>query len=823
MAIPVLPFFRSLEDPRLESLALAGRVVFEYQKDAKYRQFLQSFEKVVSVVVDVTGANPQLEDVISVLNSGVEAVITRPELAELLVEFGVPQGRLIVDISASGSVLSSFLAYLVGPDQSVDAETVFVDARKSKPAENKYTPLIKAEDLTTQDLADRLIATLVTDRQDGLYTTLVNDVAGRLLGLVYSLKELIREAFKTGTGVYQSRKRGLWYKGASSGATQTLLGVLTDCDGDALVFTVEQKDPGFCHLETATCFGELRGLAHLEKTLFSRAANAPEGSYTKRLFTDKALLSAKIREEADELVEAQSKDDVAWEAADLFYFALVKCVQAGVSLADVERNLDFKSLKVTRRKGDAKPKYIEGAAKEEASKKDAPAPVSAPTPSENDPIHLKVHNVTGKSATEIAPLLERPVQTTQDIMKLVTPIVENVIQNGDKALIELTAKFDKVQLDVPIMKAPFAPEAYALPDHIREALDLLIENVHKFHAAQLQKETLRVETAPGVVCLRFSRPIEKVGLYIPGGTAVLPSTALMLGVPAKAAGCQEIIFASPPRKDGTLTPEVVYVAHKVGAKAIVLAGGAQAVAAMAYGTESVPKCDKIMGPGNQFVTAAKMYVQNDTRALCAIDMPAGPSEVLVIADLTSDPDYVAADLLSQAEHGVDLQVVLVAVDMNKQEIEAVQEAVDRQARALPRVDIIRKCIAHSVILQVDSVEQAFECLNLYAPEHLILQIADAAKHVDKVQHAGSVFVGYLTPELCGDYSLGTNHTLPTYGYARMYLGVNTGTFLKYITLQEVSREGLENIGPAVMAVADVEGLGAHANAVRIRMSKEGLL
>lgn len=410
-------------------------------------------------------------------------------------------------------------------------------------------------------------------------------------------------------------------------------------------------------------------------------------------------------------------------------------------------------------------------------------------------------------------------------MHLVNPIIEGVRSKGDKALIEFTAKFDGVQLQSPVLEAPFPPEYFeGLTEEMKESLDLSIENVRKFHAAQLQTEDLEVETQPGVLCSRFPRPIEKVGLYIPGGTAVLPSTALMLGVPAKVAGCKEIVFASPPRKsDGRVSPEVVYVAEKVGASKIVLAGGAQAVAAMAYGTESVPKVDKILGPGNQFVTAAKMYVQNDTQALCSIDMPAGPSEVLVIADNNADVDFVASDLLSQAEHGIDSQVILVGVELTDDKIQQIQDAVHRQALELPRVDIVRKCIAHSSIIVCDSYQSAFDMSNRYAPEHLILQIENAKDYVKLVDHAGSVFVGAYTPESCGDYSSGTNHTLPTYGYARQYSGANTSTFQKFITAQSITPEGLDNIGRAVMCVARVEGLDGHRNAVKIRMSKLGLL
>jgi phosphoribosyl-ATP pyrophosphohydrolase / phosphoribosyl-AMP cyclohydrolase / histidinol dehydrogenase len=298
-----------------------------------------------------------------------------------------------------------------------------------------------------------------------------------------------------------------------------------------------------------------------------------------------------------------------------------------------------------------------------------------------------------------------------------------------------------------------------LPEETVRAIDVSFENIRKFHAAQKEEKPLRVETMPGVVCSRFSRPIERVGLYVPGGTAVLPSTALMLGVPAMVAGCKKIVLASPPRSDGTITPEIVYVAHKVGAESIVLAGGAQAVAALAYGTESVSKVDKILGPGNQFVTAGKMFVSNDTNAGVSIDMPAGPSEVLVIADKDANPAFVASDLLSQAEHGVDSQVICIAVDLDEKHLQAIEDELHKQAMALPRVDIVRGAISHSVTILVKDMDQAMQISNEYAPEHLILQIKDAEQTVDKVINAGSVFIGEWTPESVGDYSAGVNHSL----------------------------------------------------------------
>ena len=532
---------------------------------------------------------------------------------------------------------------------------------------------------------------------------------------------------------------------------------------------------GFCHLPQSTCFGELRGISKLEKTLISRKASAPEGSYTARLFSDEKLLRAKIMEEAEELCDAKSKDEVAFEAADLIYFALAKAVGSGVSLADIERSLDAKSNKVKRRQGDAKGKWAakEGITtgangiKSENTKEVTKEAGSVPKAStdkagtRNGRISMKRYNVANTSPDELRKILQRPSQkSTETIMGIVNPIIKAVREEGDKALLGYTHKFEKAtSLTSPVLNAPYPKSLMDLPPETIEAIDVSFENIRKFHSAQQEEKPLNVETMPGVICSRFSRPIERVGLYVPGGTAVLPSSALMLGVPAMVAGCKTIVLASPPRSDGSITPEIVYIAHKVGAKSIVLAGGAQAVAAMAYGTESVSKVDKILGPGNQFVTAAKMYVSNDTNAGVSIDMPAGPSEVLVIADKSSNPSFVASDLLSQAEHGVDSQVILIAIDLSEQQLLAIEDELHNQAMALPRADIVRGAIGHSVTLVVRDIQEAMKLSNEYAPEHLILSFKDAPSVVPLVENAGSVFIGEWTPESVGDYSAGVNHSL----------------------------------------------------------------
>lgn len=862
MTFPVLPLVETAKSAQISELSVVGKVLLPFTAVTPSKHLLRQFPRSTQVNVDASSSEVSVDEILALLNSGITRIFVSEQAFSAATNAGLPSARFAVAVkkTPSDEVLGSSAALVVEKAFSAtDLKKFSQDGNRpvfyrnfdlqqqeaEKLAQDGYIIVAPAEKLTTGSSADGKLAisaiftaTLTTDRPDGLFTTLITTPAPThtALGVVYSSVASIQAAIAEGEGVYQSRKRPheLWYKGKTSGATQKLVTLEKDCDSDLVKFVVEPRAGyGFCHLENNfTCFhdGELTskseavglGLSKLDSTLAQRLNDAPEGSYTKRLFSDEGLLVAKMKEELDELIEAgqkQDKNEVSWEAADLLYFTMVWCVKNGVRLADIEQNLDVKSAKVTRRKGDAKPEYIK---KEAETSKKEPEIAQATPAYKMEAIHVNKNT----SSAEIARVLSRPVQKTADIMKLVLPIIQLVQKDGDKALLELTAKFDGVTLQLPVLNAPFPQELMQISDDMKEAIDLSMKNIEKFHAAQLPLEPmLTVETAPGVLCLRFAKPIENVGLYVPGGTAVLPSTAMMLGVPAKVAGCRNIVIASPPaRATGKLTPEVVYVAHKLGASSILMAGGAQAVTAMAYGTDSVVKCDKILGPGNQFVTAAKMYVQNDTQALCSIDMPAGPSEVLVIADEKADADFVASDLLSQAEHGVDSQVILIGVSLSKAKLAEFEAAVRKQAEVLPRKEIVAKCLAHSYTLLVDSYEEAFDLSNKYAPEHLILQVEDSPKYVpDYIENAGSVFVGGLSPESCGDYSSGTNHTLPTYGYARQYSGVNTGTFLKHITAQEVSKEGLKSIGKAVMTLAAVEGLEAHRNAVQVRMEKLGLL
>lgn len=425
---------------------------------------------------------------------------------------------------------------------------------------------------------------------------------------------------------------------------------------------------------------------------------------------------------------------------------------------------------------------------------------------------LKQYSFQHLTSADMEQLLARNVDATHTIQDAVSQIISDVCKRGDDSLKEFALKFDKVALErLYLKKEDIAALASTITRDQQRALEIAFQNIHKFHSSQLRRERV-VETMPGVECWREVRPIEKVGLYIPGGSAVLPSTLLMLGVPARIAGCKEIVVCSPPQQTGKINGFVAYCLQLLKIDKIYLVGGAQAVAAMAYGTESVPKVDKIFGPGNQFVTKAKSMVQSMTNV--SIDMPAGPSEVLVVADHTAQPAFVAADLLAQAEHGPDSQAVLVATSADI--IKRVNEELGKQLEVLPRAEIAQMALRNSYAIEVSDLQEALEFSNHYAPEHLILETNDWKPLIPRITNAGSVFLGHLTPESAGDYASGTNHTLPTSGYARSYSGVSVDSFVKKITFQHISQEGLSHIGSVVETLAELEGLHAHKNAVSIR-------
>ncbi|KAF8759734.1 Histidine biosynthesis [Rhizoctonia solani] len=688
---------------------------------------------------------PSVDQVATWLDQGASKVVVSLALAKDL--FGaIPPEKLVLllDAGSASAVTDKIRAIVSGvllKTPAIDADLLDIDSSLKRLG---VTLVIPSSQLTLSptsssqlNIGDAFVAPLTSDRPDGLFPTIVTafNLGGRSLGL------------------------------GTSGAVQEVVSLRADCDSDSLEFSVIQHGTGFCHLGTTTCFGELGGLPVLERTLQQRLQTSPQGSYTRRLFEDPKLLRAKIMEEADELCAAETREDVAFEAADLIYFALTKCVKAGVSLADIEASLDLKAKKVTRRPGNAKPQWTQP----EAPKPPPTVAKTIPThPTASDAqvisnndgsIRMRTVDLNSCSRSERAQLLKRPVT------------------RGDAALIDLAAKFDRAQLSTTIISPPFSAESMELDPDVKSAIDQAYANIYKFHVAQAEKAPLVVETMPGVTCTRFARPIARVGLYV--------------------AGCKEIVLATPPRPDGSVVPEVMYVAKLIGASAVLKSGGGQAVAAMAYGTETVPKVDKIFGPGNQWVTAAKM---------------------LVISDMTGNPAFVAADLLSQAEHGIDSQVVLVAVGLTDERLAEIEREVDVQARALERVEIVRESVRKSLIVRVANDTEAINFSNEYAPEHLIIHLENAQEAVKSIENAGSVFVGPFTPESCGDYASGTNHTLPTNGYARQFSGVNTLSFQKHITSQEITKEGLRNLGPVVITLADCEGLQAHGNAVRVRLA-----
>jgi histidinol dehydrogenase len=410
-------------------------------------------------------------------------------------------------------------------------------------------------------------------------------------------------------------------------------------------------------------------------------------------------------------------------------------------------------------------------------------------------------------------ILLRPAFDSSALEKKVQKILDKVKKGGDKAVIKFTKEFDGVKLKkLLVTEKEIADAVSFVSDELKEAIQVAKNNIEKFHASQLQKEEV-IETMPGVVCWRKSVGIEKAGLYIPGGSAPLFSTILMLGIPAKIAGCKEIILCTPPGVGSEVHPAILYTAQLVGITKIFKAGGVQAIAAMAYGTETIPQVYKIFGPGNQYVTCAKQLIQKNG---IAIDMPAGPSEVCVMADETAVPAFVAADLLSQAEHGADSQVLLVATD--KSIADSVMDEIAKQVEKLPRKEIAKKALKNSAAVIVKDIAEAVDMVNEYAPEHLIISCADDEAIAEKIINAGSVFSGNYSPESAGDYASGANHTLPTNGYAKAYSGVSVDSFVKKITYQKLTKEGLKNIGKSVELMAEAEGLLAHANAVRVRLN-----
>lgn len=409
-------------------------------------------------------------------------------------------------------------------------------------------------------------------------------------------------------------------------------------------------------------------------------------------------------------------------------------------------------------------------------------------------------------------LLKRPTINVSELEVIVREVFEDIKRDGDEALKKYTQRFDKVALErFKVTKDELENAANLISNELKESIELAKRNIEIFHASQKLEKKI-ITTSEGVSCWQESRPIEKVGIYIPGGSAPLFSTVLMLGIPAKLAGCKEIVLCTPPNKTGEIHPAILYTANSIGINKIYKLGGIQAIGAYTYGTESIPKVYKVFGPGNQFVTAAKQYSLSQG---IAIDMPAGPSELLVLGDDSANPSFVASDLLSQAEHGPDSQVICVS--RSKQFLKEVSDEIAIQMVALPRMQMARKAIDNSKLIYLEREEDILDFINEYAPEHLIISVENENYYLENINNAGSVFIGKYTPESAGDYASGTNHTLPTNGFAKAYNGINLDAFVKKITYQRISKKGLENIGKAVEVMADAEGLYAHKNAITLRL------
>ena len=421
----------------------------------------------------------------------------------------------------------------------------------------------------------------------------------------------------------------------------------------------------------------------------------------------------------------------------------------------------------------------------------------------------KIYNPKPDSWSEI---LKRPTQSFKDIEKTVQGIFNEIESQGDVAVAKYTSLFDGIALqDMQVSNQEITDATSLVPQELKDAIQLAKSNIEKFHKAQITSK-ITVQTTEGVLCWQEKRPIQKVGLYVPGGTAPLFSTVLMLAIPAQIAGCAAIVLCSPPDKNGKINPAILYAANLCGVSTILKVGGIQAIAGMTFGTKSIPQVYKIFGPGNQYVTVAKQVA---TQFGAAIDMPAGPSELLIVADDAAVPSFVAADLLSQAEHGIDSQVILVST--SKKLIDEVEIEINKQIQVLPRKAIAEKAIENSKLIYVENDKVALNLIDEYGPEHFIVCTSNDEFYVDNIQNAGSIFIGNFTPESAGDYASGTNHTLPTNGYAKNYSGVNLDSFLKSMTFQKISHKGIQNIGKAIEIMAEAEGLQAHKNAVSLRL------
>jgi histidinol dehydrogenase/phosphoribosyl-ATP pyrophosphohydrolase len=644
------------------------------------------------------------------------------------------------------------------------------------------------------DLADAIAAPLSSDRADGLWPTVVVDELGVALGLAYSSAESVREAVRTRRGVYHSRTRGLWVKGASSGNTQELLRVDLDCDRDALRFTVRQRGEGFCHNNTTTCWGPARGLAALEERIAAQAAAPSAGSYSARLLADPALLRAKLVEEAGELGEAAANgtsDAAANEAADVLYFAMVAARRAGVPLANVADILDKRALKVTRRPGNAKPGAIAALSPE------VPANAGG-----TNRVLLRPMNVRDVLDRRASPVDAETINATRGM-------IDEIGRRGDACIREFAERFGDIDNGAPVLRTRGELDAARerLPAAQRELLERVAGRVRGFAEAQRRSLTDVCTAVPGGVAGHRVVPVKTAGCYAPGGRFPLPSSVLMTAITARAAGVQTVVVASPKPTDATLAAAAI-----AGADLLLCIGGVQAIAACAMGLAGVPRCDMIVGPGNRWVTAAKFVLSDRV----GIDMLAGPSELTILADASADAGIVAADLLAQAEHDPDAVPILVTTDATLPA--RVERELSRQLEDLPTREIALQSLRNGGVLLAGSIDEAAAFVDAIAPEHLEILTRDANETAARIGNAGAIFVGANAAEVVGDYGIGPNHTLPTGGTARFRAGLSVFSFLRARTYIEIlDPAAAQEIYRDSEMMARIEALEGHARAAGRRV------
>ncbi len=703
----------------------------------------------------------------------------RPYVSGFLVTFVEREGRLggtALDrveglLEAAGDARVTFAGGITTGDEIATLDALGADAQVGMALYTGRLTLAEALWASSQPAGNGLIPTVITDEH------------GVALGLAYSSRESFDASVSSGTGVYWSRSRQeLWRKGASSGATQQLLGVALDCDRDTLRFTVRQADPGFCHEDTRTCWGPAGGLPSLDRTLTRRLQDAPAGSYTRRLLDDPGLLASKLREEAKELLEAGTRDDVAHEAADVLYFALVTAARSGVALEDIARELDRRARRVTRRAGDAKPSSIQ-------------TPPAAPTDS--------LRRIVPEAIAEV-----RAEPVDAETLAAAGTIVDDVRREGSSGLRRHAERLGDVTPGAPLKlgRAQLEEALASLPATDRAVLERTAERIRAF--AETRRADLRdsaIAVPGGMAGVRLA-PVQRAGCYAPGGRYPLPSSVLMTAITAKAAGVSEVWVASPNPAPATLA-----AAALAGADGVLAVGGAQAIAALAYGVE-VPACDAIVGPGNRWVTAAKQLVAGTV----AIDMLAGPSELVVLADATADPERVAADLLAQAEHDADAVPMLVATDATL--LDAVDAALATQLETLPTADTAREALRGGFAVLAADPAEAAAGTDRIAPEHLALHVREPESLRDSLHHYGALFVGEESAEVLGDYGAGPNHVLPTGGTARAFGALDVMTFLRPQGWLEVRpSQETSALAADAAALARIEGLEAHARAADRRV------